>query len=256
MNKTILLLTGVAAFGMSASAATLCLNGTGVTDVAANTATGLGPSSGNVCDAQGASPNSTAVSPLLFNNFTVNPSAGFVTGTIGISNGPTTSTQYCAVIGSTCPAGSVGNTYLDLQFGGITGPGAPLNGDLLLQYQESSGVMSGIGISFQATPGGGGGNITVTEKVCTVAFVNNVCNGTTLANIVATSNGSAAFASAVFAAQHTPVYILKDIQFNNATTSEIVNSHLATIGVPEPMTVSLIGMGLLGLGFVRRARKK
>jgi hypothetical protein len=47
------------------------------------------------------------------------------------------------------------------------------------------------------------------------------------------------------------VFINKDIQFNGfMAMSEVTNSHLS--GVPEPMTLSMMGIGLLSLGLLRR----
>lgn len=221
--------------GVSALASAATLNCAGITDVASNGAGGLGPASGNNCSVTGAP-------SILFSNFTVSASAGFTAATIGIQNNPPGSTGVIA-----------GNVILlDFQIGGVIGPGAPLNGDILLQYQVTGGL-HGVDMTFQATPGNGGGNITITEVVCTVAFVNNACPDVTLANYVVSSNGSPANGSAAFAST-SPVFIKKDIQFNNATMSEFINSHAADI--PEPVTVSLVGFGLLGVGLIgRRVRK-
>jgi hypothetical protein len=144
--------------------------------------------------------------------------------------------------------GAVGSqVYLGFELAGV-GAGSTRTGvgDILLQYEASGGV-GGVDISLQATPLAAGGSITITEVVCTVAFVGNTCQGTTLANIFATSTGQAA----TFAFTD-PVFIKKDISFINATTSEFTNSQLT----PEPMTFSLMGAGLLGLGIFGRRRFK
>jgi len=218
MRKTILILTAFA----SIMQASMLFNCAGVSDV-----TQLNPASGNSCQVAG--------SQFIFSNFTVGSSAGFTSATVGIAADAVT--RYEA-----------NETYLHFQFGGIQGPGSPAFGDIILNYLVT-GPITGIDLSIQASPLVPFSNITVTEVACSVAFVNAACPGVTLANLMAISFGNAVNVSQSFA-QVGAVWIRKDIQFNGATSSELVNSHAST--VPEPWSVGLVGLGLLGIWVARR----
>src|SRR5262249_22054963 len=183
--------------------------------------------SGNNCTVPG-------TPTMFFNNFVVSPSAGLSTATVG-TNATDTKT--------------VGNTaFLAFQIGGLTWTGPVGFGDILMTYAVTGGIQ-GVDLMLQATQVTNGGSMTITEVVCNVPFVSTLCPGTTLANISITSSGGVATNNASFAATGL-VYIKKDIQFNGATSSELVNSH--TSPVPEPMTLSLMGLGLIGLGLIGR----
>jgi hypothetical protein len=226
-KKTFLSLSLVALGGVlmapSAKAATvLCTSGI------TNVVTTLGPGL-NSCDVTGAL-------NVLFSNFQVSPT----TATVGID---TTS----MVVGN--------EINLGFQLSGVI-LDASGNFDIHLLYTVTGGI-SGIDLSFQATnlTGHTGGNVTMTETACTVAFASPTggCTGTTLASIAAISSGvipNLATANATFGTTQT-VFINKDIQFNGfMAMSEVTNSHLS--GVPEPMTLSMMGIGLLSLGLLRR----
>src|SRR5262249_23252769 len=132
MTKTFLavaLLAGV--FSATSSASLLDCHGI------SNVATQLGPGQ-NTCN--------VVANGLVFGNFSVQPSAGFLTATIGIGTIGTT------VIGNT--------TYLDFQIAGLTPQST--NGDILLYYQVT-GPINGVDQNLQATPAGNGGSVTITE---------------------------------------------------------------------------------------------
>jgi hypothetical protein len=200
---------------------------------------------------------------LTFSNFTVNPGAGFNTAAVGIVAAPST-----AVVGA--------DVDLAFQIGGLSGSGVTNDlGDIELQY-EVTGGLNGVDIILQASPNVNipGGAVVVTEVACTAAFVSGVCSGETLANYSVSSSGGVAMASQVPwltcgapGAPSTPnclaslpysgpVYIKKDLAFDGATTSELVNSHVELITAPEPVTLSLMGFGLLGLGLMGRRLRK
>ena len=98
----------------------------------------------------------------------------------------------------------------------------------------------------------GGAGVVIQEIVCSAMFVNNACpSGDTLANFSNPPTGSGSFS-----AQST-IYILKDISQNgpNASISNFTNS-VETSAVPEPASLSMMGLGLLGLGMIGRRKRK
>lgn len=121
-----------------------------------------------------------------------------------------------------------------------------------------SGLGSGADIQFgfKSTGGsvssillGGGGSTTTTEIICTVAFTGESClGGSVLGGPTTVTNGGSA--TITLASNPSDVYYYsKDITGGSGVTQSFNI-------VPEPMTMSLMGVGLLGLGLVRRYRRK
>ena len=169
---------------------------------------------------------------LTFSAFSVN----------GVPN-PPGSSVFLSAIGT--QAGPPGEVTLGFQI--VT----PWNGttvtqdDTVLMYTVTGpGDIGGVN-NLQS----GGLGVTIQEIVCSVMFVSGQCpTGDVLTNFTnpPTTSGS-------FAAQST-IYILKDISQNgaNASISGFLNS---VETVPEPATLSMMGLGLLGLGLIGRRRK-
>lgn len=177
---------------------------------------------------------------LFFSNFTVDPGAGLSAATIGIANDGPLGTNV-----------SAGETNLVFQIGGLAGSGvATDNYDIQLFYEVTASLI-GIDVDFSAIPITTG-SMTIFETACSQAFVSGNCPvGAQAVGLQATSTGpsSPGIASAVIPWVGA-VFIKKDIQFDGAATSEFTNSQ----AIPEPMTLSLIGAGLLGLGIFGRRR--
>ncbi len=116
--------------------------------------------------------------------------------------------------------------------------------DILLSYAVSGGLIGvDLFLGTHVPP------VTIIENVCAVPFVQGSCpSGNLLASYAVNSNNPT---NAAFFAPHQTIYIVKDIQLGSgAAISDFTNSH----HVPEPLTLSLTGLGLLAAGWLGRRR--
>jgi hypothetical protein len=165
------------------------------------------------------------VLPLTFDNFSYNLNTGsFTTGT------PTVSTIVASLIGS----------VVHFSFN----PNLAAGSDLGLEFRVTGGV-EGVALSYNGTGSG-----FVNEVVCKVFAVGGICDPAQTLAIINVNSGNT-FSSATFASQGT-VWIFKDINSGSSPFSEVDQA----FQTPEPMTFSLLGAGLLGLGLLRRKLKK
>lgn len=101
---------------------------------------------------------------------------------------------------------------------------------------------------------GGTGTTNFSEKYCTVGF-NSGCN------IFSVANPNGALDQHIDIAPTTKLWITKDFGASsgsqgNAAISQVVNQYSNTSAVPEPASLSMMGLGLLGLGLIGRRKRK
>ncbi|MGH9558288.1 MAG: PEP-CTERM sorting domain-containing protein, partial [Bryobacteraceae bacterium] len=186
----------------------------------------------------GVNPNFNCVlGNILFSNFTV----------IGNTNDPTPTVTVSFPLMSGPP---------ETVFSFNPNEGSNFDVDLFFKAQALTGQITSVDLAV------GGVLANVTERVCTAQIVGNPGNlcsptGTQLAALAAESGFST---SATLGMPASTIYIAKDLGTQIGGGLSTVSESFTTEGeipsVPEPMTSSLIGLGLVSLGLLRWRIKK
>jgi hypothetical protein len=220
--KSYLAVLGLAALaGASAFGAPLC----STTPTTNNLIAGA-PSS--ISDPASDTNEPCSVGPLTFSNFSYDLNTGSFIAT------PVVSTEVASQSGN----------VVSFDFN----PNLTAGSDLEIEYEITGGISS---VTLSGNIGGDG---FVNEVVCTVFAPNGSCPVGDQLNPILNINSGQESASTTTFAVTTPVWIFKDIESGNEPYSEVNQNYNTGSSIPEPMTLSLVGGSLLGLGFLGRRR--
>lgn len=127
---------------------------------------------------------------------------------------------------------------------------APLPVDILLDYTVTGAPIFSIDASFGNAPNQSG---SINETACGALFSADGTCSDPLSNISSTTSNVVLTGNPATFTPTSTVYISKDLN-DQSTFSEFSDS----VGVaPEPMSIALTGIGLLGIGVLgRRTRKR
>lgn len=190
--------------------------------------------------------------------------------------------QNVAAAGFTCSLG--GFSFGDFQVSGdpgavvdITGATMDADGTVHLDFNpnisvSADSVAENVDLIFTVTGGVdqidlgvGGINAKISESVCDAAFnADDTCTGNQLASITAFSTPPGpSTAISQFFDTTSPLYVSKKIDVAPGGNGGSLNSFTQSFhpggdpsSVPEPSSLSLLGLGLIGLSFVGRRLKK
>ncbi|MEP7353997.1 MAG: PEP-CTERM sorting domain-containing protein [Acidobacteriota bacterium] len=165
----------------------------------------------------------------------------------------------------TVSAGQVGITGINNP--GVSGVGLNFNPNLTdasvlndIHFSFSvTGPISSLSLVYAFDGATGTGTSAIGEKICDSVGVNasGLCLGTQLATLNTATNiiGTPASGTVSFAPQ-TTIFIWKDINITGNDHLSSFDQNFSSTTAPEPATLSMLGLGLVGLGIAARKRMK
>jgi hypothetical protein len=184
---------------------------------------------------------SCAINNLIFSNF------GFAETSSGGATVPTPTSVGVSVIQTP------GNEGFSFDPGFTVGANQTQDVTLTFVVTAAPGTtISDLYINFDGSYSGTG-STRFSEEYCT--GVGTGCN------VFSVSNPNGDLSEEISIAPTTTLYITKDFGVNGGTDgsagiSQVINQFSNTSSVPEPASLSMMGIGLLGLGLIGRRKRK
>jgi hypothetical protein len=240
LNRMLLLAGAVAMMASSAMAISTCAS------LVSSSAVDVNPG-GNTTSI------TCTVNNLTFSNFFYNVAGGSGTPSIELTQGGVTTSGSEVYLNFNPNLGSP-SLISDLHFSfTVTGF---LSGADLENFGSGSSIQEEACTTLINSPtnSGCGGTIywnTVDNDSQASSCIGNVAGGDPAGLLSSTGNTTAC----AFGAGVSSLVVWKDISLQNPSTGHLT-SFTESFAVPEPMTLSLMGAGLLGLGLLRRRLTK
>jgi hypothetical protein len=140
---------------------------------------------------------------------------------------------------------------------GVSSVGGIGREDSLITYTAMSPAILDLEVGFGGEIVSGTGSASVVEHYCLGELAALPCTHGGTPGTIAVTDPPSSFTNHVFFAPQTVIGLSKDIMLDSGTAGTAIISQVTnSFSTPEPISLVLLGSGLLGLGLMRKRIKR